>query len=389
MMIVASLGDCKRPTLFSFGVANELIHPNWHVVLIHYPLALLTIGLAIELFGFLYRHSTFRLAGRWMLLIGALACVPTATSGLYAYYDTVRYAGQGEVSMEPGGDAWYQLTRAAEGQLTKAQWDDLKHHMWRAGSGTIIVLLGVIPYLGASDRWRRRLYWPCLLLVGFAVGVLAWGAWYAGESVSTRGTSMKWNATPAGGAVGAVPPLQLHVVLAGLTMALAIGALGLSMRKFNVEEWRAKPPSDFGGPSAEAEMNAPAVQTRMIVIGEPVHAGRFWLIAAVLGLGTAAAGIWVAGGSWEQIQPLLGQHRDLAHLGLGAAIILLALMLGALMRWSDRRRGFIVVSGTLLLAAVAAQVWVGILLMYDGSDKGSSVLRFRSPVVQVKQEQGH
>lgn len=364
-------------------MANELIHPNWHVVLIHYPLALLTAGLAIELFSFLYRHASVRVAGRWMLLIGALACLPTATSGLYAYYDTVRYAGQGEVSMEPGGEAWYQLTRAAGDRLTQAQRDDLNHHVWRTGSGTIILLLGVIPYLGASDRWRRRLYFPCLLLVSFAVGVMVWGAWYAGESVNTRGTAMKWNAT-AGGVV--VPPLQMHVVLAGLTIALAVGALGLSVRKLSLRESGAKPRSDFGRPVEElADADVPAVQVKMIVISEPVHPGRFWVIAAVLGLATAAAGVWVAGASWEQIQPLLGQPRDLAHICLGVSIVLLALVLGALTRWGDGRRWLIATVATLLLVAVAAQAWVGILLMYDGSDKGSSLVRFRTPTVQVKQ----
>jgi uncharacterized membrane protein len=365
-------------------VADELIHPNWHVVLIHYPLALLTIGLAIELFGFAYRHSTFRRAGRWMLLIGALACLPTATSGLYAYYDTVRYAGQGEVSMEPGGDAWYQLTRAAGDRLTQAQRDDLKHHMWRTGSGTIILLLAMIPYLGASDRWRRRLYVPCLLLVTFAVAVLVWGAWYAGESVNTRGTAMKWNAT----AGGAVPPLQVHVVLAGLTMALAIGALGLSVRKLSMRDGVGPAPAKQQEPRA-LEYAPPPVQVNMIVVAEPVHPGRFWLIAAVLGLATAAAGVWVAGASWEQIQPLLGQPRDLAHISFGVGIVLLALVLGALTRWGAGRRWLIAAVGVLLMAMVAAQVWVGILLMYDGSDKGSSVVRFRTPTVQVKPEQGH
>ena len=360
-------------------MANELIHPNWHVVLIHYPLALLTIGLGIELFGFLYRHSAFRTVGRWMLLIGALACLPTATSGLYAYYDTVRYAGQGEVSMEPGGDAWYQLTRGAQDRLTQAQRDDLKHHMWRAGSGTVIVLLGVIPYLAASDRWRKRLYLPSLLLVAFAVGVLVWGAWYAGESVNTRGTAMKWNAT----AGWTVPRLQMHVTLAGLTMAVAVGAVGVSIRKLNMRDGVGPAPAKEALP---LEYVTPEVQVKMIVVAEPVQAGRFWVIAALLGLATVAAGVSVAGGSWGQLQPLLGQPRDLAHVFLGVLIVLLALLLAVLTRWSQRRWSIVAVA-TLLLIAIAAQVWVGILLMYDGSDKGSSLMHFRTPTVQVKQEQ--
>jgi uncharacterized membrane protein len=366
-------------------VVNELIHPNWHVVLIHYPLALLTLGLAIELFGFAYRHSTFRQGGRWMLLIGALACLPTATSGLYAYYDTVRYAGQGEVTMEPGGEAWYQLTRAAGDRLTQAQRDDLKHHMWRAGSATIILLLAVLPYLGASDRWRRRLYFPCLVLVIFAVGVLVWGAWYAGESMNTRGTAMKWNASVG----SAAPRLQMHVVLAGLTMAVAVGALGLSVRKLSMQDRVGPAPAKQQREGIPLAYAAPEVQTRMIVVGETVHPGRFWLVAAVLGLATAGAGAWLAGASWEQMQPLLGQPRDLAHICFGVSIVLLALILGALTRWGERRRWLIGAAGVLMIGLVAAQVWVGVLLMYDGSDKGSSVVRFRAPTVQVKQEQSH
>lgn len=364
-------------------MANELIHPNWHVVLIHYPLALLTVGLAIELFSFLYRHATIRIAGRWMLLIGALACLPTATSGLYAYYDTVRYAGQGEVSTEPGGEAWYQLTRMAGDRLTQAQRDDLKHHMWRTGSGTIILLLGIIPYLGASDRWRRRLYVPSLLLVMFAVAVLVWGAWYAGESVNTRGTAMKWNAT----AGGVVPPLQMHVVMAGLTMALVVGAVGLSVRKLSMRD-RVGPAPATQQAAHALEYATPQVQVQLIVIAETVHPGRVWLITAVLGLATAAAGVCVAGGSWQQIQPLLGQPRDLAHICLGVSIVLLALALGAMTRWSGGRRWSIVAGAGLVAVVVAAQVWVGMLLMYDGSDKGSSLARFRTPTVQVKQETG-
>jgi len=100
-------------------------------------------------------------------------------------------------------------------------------------------------------------------------------------------------------------------------------------------------------------------------------------------------GGWVAGASWEQMQPLLGQPRDLAHICFGVSIVLLALILGALTRWGERRRWLIGAAGVLMIGLVAAQVWVGVLLMYDGSDKGSSVVRFRAPTVQVKQEQGH
>jgi hypothetical protein len=375
-------------------VPHELIHPNWHVVLIHYPLALLTLGLLVELWSLVYRRGTLRAAGRWMILLGALSTLPAATSGIYAYYDTVRHAARGEVEMEPGGDAWYQLVRDARAQISQRQFDDLKHHIWRMAPGTILLIVAVVIYVGASDRWRRRLYLPCLLLVMFAVGVQVWGAWFAGESIHVRGTAVERDATeaildpkqPGRMARGIAPPLQLHVLLAGLTLAAAVGALALSLRAAATDRREVVAPASgvVDDHHDVVYADSPAVQVKMIVIAEPVHPGRFWLIAAILGLATAAAGVWVAGASWEQIQPLLGQPRDLAHICLGVAIVLLALVLGALTRWGNGRRWSI--AAVLLMVVVAAQVWMGILLMYDGSDKGSSLFRFRTPTVQVKQE---
>ena len=43
---------------------QRLIIPNYHVILVHYPLALLAMGLLIEIFSFLWRRSSARAAGR-------------------------------------------------------------------------------------------------------------------------------------------------------------------------------------------------------------------------------------------------------------------------------------------------------------------------------------
>ena len=376
--------------MLAWVVSHELIHPNWHVVLIHYPLALLTLGLLVELWSIVYRRGTLRAAGRWMILLGALATLPAATSGLYAYYDAVRHAGQGEAEMEPGGDAWYQLVRDARVQLSQRQFDDLKHHIWRMAPATILLILALVSYIGASDRWRRRLYLPCLLLIMFAVGVQVWGAWFAGESIHVRGTAVERDATeaifdpkqPAQTARGIVPPLQVHVLLAGLTLAAAVGALALSVRAAVTHRRETVAPAPGADTHDVVYADSPAVQVKMIVIAEPVHAGRFWILAIVLALLTATAGVWVAGWSWRQIKPLFAQPRDLAHMSLGAAIVVLGLMLLALARWGRGRRWWLALVASLLLAVVAAQVWMGILLMYDGSDGGSSLYRFRTPAVQ-------
>ena len=51
------------------------MRPNWHAILIHYPVALLTVGLAVEWLTLGYRRGTLRQAGLWSLLrdVGAMA----------------------------------------------------------------------------------------------------------------------------------------------------------------------------------------------------------------------------------------------------------------------------------------------------------------------------
>lgn len=376
---------------------HELIHPNWHVPLIHYPIGLLTLGLAVELFSFLYRRGTLRAAGRWMLLLGALSCLPAATSGIYAYYDTIRHAGLEEKpETEPAQKAWYQLTRDAQNHLSNQQWDDLKHHIWRAASGTVIVIFGVLLYLAASDRWRRRFYFPSLLLILFATVVLMSGAWHAGESIYTRGTAIQRDATGVvldadhldAAARGIFPPMQMHVIFAGVMIAMALAALGVSIRALVTlgPAPEKNPPSLPGARENHdtAYADSPVVQRQMTVIEPPprVYAARFWLMALLLGAATATGGVWVAGWSWDAFKPLIAQPRDLAHLILGAALLLLLVVLAAITRWAARRKWMLGALSLLLVLIIAAQIWMGILLMYDGSNGGASLYQFRKPVVQ-------
>ena len=44
---------------------REYISPNWHAILIHAPLGLLSVGIILELMGFLWRRSGLRPAARW------------------------------------------------------------------------------------------------------------------------------------------------------------------------------------------------------------------------------------------------------------------------------------------------------------------------------------
>src|SRR5438093_1597912 len=100
-------------------VTDQFINPNYHVVLIHAPLALLIVGTLIEVFSFLWRRSGFRAAGRWMILIGALAAVPTVTSGLYAMWDV-----NNPDNME--GMTWHAIR--ADSPVKGDAWDMLQDH---------------------------------------------------------------------------------------------------------------------------------------------------------------------------------------------------------------------------------------------------------------------
>ena len=93
---------------------HELIHPNWHVVLIHVPLGVFVLGVLIELFAFLYRHSPVRAVARGMIWIGALASLPAAYTGIYALADVVHDALPPSVA---GSDdlTWHEARALASG----------------------------------------------------------------------------------------------------------------------------------------------------------------------------------------------------------------------------------------------------------------------------------
>jgi uncharacterized membrane protein len=55
--------------------------PNVHMVVVHFPIALLPIGLACDVLGWLTGSRDLHIAGRWMLWIGTLTAGLAAWSG--------------------------------------------------------------------------------------------------------------------------------------------------------------------------------------------------------------------------------------------------------------------------------------------------------------------
>jgi uncharacterized membrane protein len=377
-------------------VREEIINPNWHVILVHYPLALLTLGVVIEVLALLWRKSSARTAAKWMILLGTLSMVPTATMGLYAFKDVASGA-----SSQPDAP-WDQLT--SNSQWTTDQWTFMKRHiLWQSGA-TAMCLVVVLMYLSSSDAWRRGLHLPLLSLLVIAVALASGGAYWSGEAVYRHKVAVEPQSTETtvGTAVSGnesmtrwsdkVSPLQLHLLLAGFTISVAWAALGLTFRKWALEPGR--------GSEQEVDPEVREREERLMIMGptpgqrpkDPMHkpeappkavpAARFWMLALVLALLTAAAGVWYTEGmdwtsmrtarnmltqgasSTERAGMTLGQKQLLYHILLGGAVVVLPLLLAALTRLT-RSKVITTLFALVLVGAVGLQVWMGILLLYQ------------------------
>jgi uncharacterized membrane protein len=374
---------------------QRLVIPNYHVILTHYPLALLVFGLLIEIFSFLWRRSTVKTAGRWMILLGTLAMVPAATSGIYALFDIAAH-GQEETY------SWQDIKDGSG--FSQHDWDLAKQHVLLNSAATGLALFAVVVWIGSTDNLRRGLYVPILLALLLAVGLMMDGAWHGGEMVYRKGFGVEGNkgvlaiATAPDSATMRqkidvrISPRQLHVILAGVLFAIAAAALGLSIRRSVTEDYPWVPPARLreirrGEAGADPEATLPvslmgALNDTSNVIPPPsvIRAGRFWVLAAIVALLTTLGGlyiggflIWPGGVDWAAAKTAIldinthGQRRMAAHIIFGASILLLTVILAILARWAPHARVFLGACAALLIVVMAAQVWVGILLLYDGN----------------------
>lgn len=368
-------------------MADQFVKPNFHVVLVHFPIALLIAGTLIELLGFLWPRHAFRTSGRWMILLGALSGIPAAISGIYALADV-------SLANVPSYDPWKEAAVASAVWRNDAQAHMLRDHAVLGSWGVGLAVLASILWLGSGDNWRNKLHLPLLALLLIACGLTVAGAWHAGEAVYRHGTAVQAAPTtipslsePAPerqsprGIEYFLPPLQTHMIVAGATIAMALASLGLSFRAAN--RVPAPPKVDSiaaalgppGGPPPSVGELPPQNQT-----GAHVPVARFWLLAFLLGLLAALVGDWYLARSadtwnpthlWELIrQPLDSASpawltRRVAHVGAGVSILALCLLMAVLTRVAPRARIALVVVSLLLLLVVAAQVWFGVLLTFD------------------------
>jgi hypothetical protein len=272
--------------------------------------------------------------------------------------------------------------------------DHVKLQSWGVGVAVLVSIL----WMGSSDLWRARLRLPLLALLLIATGLSVIGSWHAGEAVYRHGTGVQLQpATLAEASTQPeatpsrkwdeyyVQPLQFHVLIAGGTIALALASLGLSLRAANSDAPRTQvdyiaealgPVAGDPKPSARPDRPGAEPQDR----APRIPAARFWLLTMLVGLLTALAGDWVLAKSmgswdpkqlWEQVrQPMENATypwltRRLAHVGGGVSIVVLSLLMAIAARLARRSKLVVLFFGLLLLAVIAAQVWFGVLLMFD------------------------
>lgn len=379
---------------------QTLIHPNWHVLLIHYPLALLVIGVLIELFSFMWRRHGFRAAGRWMILLGALSAVPAAFSGIYALNDVA-------TMNNPAAESPWHV-KVASTPLSQHAWEMLTDHVWLQVIATAIFLSVVLVWIASCDDWRRKLHGPMLVLLVIGMGFVAWGAWEGGEAVYRHGVGVNpvtavnapgihpageesrvlAEAEPQSGAMrtflAILAPEQAHVTMAGFLVALALVSLALSARAMGgtsatVIETTAVIPADQARPVSDADARAALLRDdatvisreRTIIPAPVVPSGRFWLLTFIVALLVLLGGVAVLGLESERWAPkqlgemIAAQPRMLAHAITGGSIVLLTLCLAVAARWAKQNRMVLGILAALLLIALGIQLWMGILMLYD------------------------
>lgn len=388
--------------------ARHVISPNIHVILVHFPLGIFVFGLFLEVFGlFFWRHSTARVAAHWMILFGGLLAIPAALTGIDALSDVANHSRP---------------------KLTLDQWALLRKHVLVTSIGAGVAALTVTAALGLADVWRKRLvlYFPLLLLLIGAASLLVFGSHFGGEGIYLNGTAVGLTGDTGTGFEYWAPAQSTHVLLAGLGTAIALGALGMSVRvlhrtRLGEEEavtdrelaaLAAGEPAPTEGTVTVAPPAArvPAGANDLVVarsLNEDaafaamprVPAGRFWVLCTALFALALGFGVWLlisqeesdwlannkptASAIWQEVYSTatatkqIGQNRRGAHVVIGAAIIVLPLILALAVRFGPRRRAIVGVLCLVMLLLVAAEIWLGILLLHDSSE--GPLWRFTPP----------
>jgi hypothetical protein len=350
-----------------------LIQPHWHTALIHFPIALLTLGAVLEVFSGVLRATGAREAARWMILLGAILAAPAAVSGLHALADLAR---------PDAAVHWYQADR-----LPEAVFAELSRHALLQSAATLVALGVVATYLALSDGLRRFLYPPLLLMLLLAVGGSALASHEVSQTVRQKdypAIAVVPTSLPSdweGRAVYVAPPLKLHTLLGSLAVSVGTIALALALRNAAIARGAEAPVKSSGREMHPGTGRADQPRSRPVAY---LPASRVLLLTAVLGIVSAAAGWWhlsreaqttVPRELWETVvtfppsDVLKPEYRDLlrrpAHVLMGSVLVAVPVLLSLTTLLRPRHRLLTLLLGAVFVATAAGQVWVGTLLLWD------------------------
>lgn len=383
---------------------DELIRPNWHIVILHFPLALLTLGTVIEVFSFLgWRRSSLRTFGRWAILLGAIFAVPVTFTGLYAMKDL--------------SDAIIESAKN-----NPAATEVVRDHLWMSAVATGAAMGLVVFWIALSDLWRDRLSIVFKLGLLLMAALVVVGAHHGGEMVYAlnigpheSGLRTLPTTLPDGPiaevAHDAIDAEQVHIMLGGLGLALVCVCLGWSLRAI------AQPDEpQYQDDAASAQRIAMAFSAQPGTIGNfderaqlheqivvvptsvshtrPVRTGRLWLLTTLVLLLAAGCGVWylrISEGTWdvetlrravslpvEQGGPNI--TRRFAHVVTGLTLVGGSVLLAIASAAARRSKLLLTLFGVPTALALAAQVWLGVLLVTDGIEGKVTRFNDQTPV---------
>ncbi|HEY0008377.1 MAG TPA: DUF2231 domain-containing protein [Tepidisphaeraceae bacterium] len=386
---------------------DELVKPNWHAAVVHFPIALLMLGAGIELLSFAgWRRSSLRTAGRWMMVFGALTGVPSAFVGIHALADVLPAGGLAELRQSDplGADrVWY--------------------HVAVQSVSTALSIIIVATWLALSDHWRDRLSIVFKLGLASIIGLTLAGAWLGGEMVYSHKVgpgyfpveepllpNQKASEFPTSLSdqpiektlADALVPEQVHLWTAGLAMAMATIGLGLSMRRVTQNEDPAATEEArsverivraFGTePGGRIDPHSAPRERVSVNHTPPLRAGGLWFLTLILMTLTAIGGLWVTAHeadawSFSDMRSAITEPmsngdpgappritRRLAHLVTGVVIVADTLVLALLSLALPRKGWLLIIFAVPLVLAMAIQIWLGVLLVLEGP--GGLITRF-------------
>lgn len=209
---------------------GEFIKPNWHILLVHYPIALVTVGFIAECIGALFRRPGLRYSARWMVAIGALLGVPTAVLGLYAWREEVVAGAPIDL-----GNTWGQVVAASAWE--PHVFEHVEWHAWLNAAALVLLLFVAVSWIAASPARRAATSFGRIAVTFLAVALLSASAWFGGELVYAHGTGVMTEVGVTAGSVGQpewlranLPRLQVHLLGGGFLAALLLLALAQSLR---------------------------------------------------------------------------------------------------------------------------------------------------------------